>query len=870
MRNLIQSMCRYIVFLGVIALPSVVIAAPKTPTGASPGSLTGPGQSLASNSVTLKWNTIPTTTYYNVGVRDIISNQLVVSATSTSASYTANLQSGRQYRWNVAACNASGCSAYTNLLYFQTPAPPTPTYSVTVTKVGSGTITGSGINCGATCTTSASSRSNIVLNAVAGTGYTFSGWSGIPGCSTSVACNFSLNGSKAVTATFVQQQVVEYPLTVSTTGSGVVTGSGISCGTKCSGSFKSGTVVVLTAAPTTGFTFAGWGGNAGCSGTQACSVSITAAKSVTATFTAVVPSYNLMISKNGNGSVTGSGINCGTGCTSSIKSGTVVTLQAAPGSDSVFSGWTGAAGCNNTPSCTFTMSESKSIAANFTLKQVNYTLSVSKTGNGTVSGTGINCGSSCSSTQQKGTSISLKAVASPGSIFLQWSGDCTGSSDTCTLSLQSNKSAQALFAPIIDSARLRMSTTTKHVGVHMWLYNKSEEEIRSSIRALKAGMFSDSNAATFKARDGKTAQFSVQLEVSLKSYVHDTSDVFWRKLTQAVNVLYSEGVVTHLLISAHDLPEQEFINLDHLPDPRDKWLLRDWTSKKWMNSTVFVPYMPCRSRSIAGELCTYDEIFENFHKTVIERLVQEKIADRLAVIYVLNEFDYQGRADLDATPKFSPWTDVRCGTQPNKEICRAEAIAYTTRRAIEIATKAAAQKVPVGIKLPWFTPQGKMSAFNPVIVGGTVADQFSYLLREVLEPNKAVLGYDCYSPWPTWFNEMYCKSDYERIKAVLPERRLQDSLQNGRFVLTEYAAYCKGSPNSFIEGLRTTSSEMESFVNNFPLASGFNLFAFNATGVADGCYALANPANLVIYPGALRSGSTIPGLGKQFDAVLGR
>jgi len=133
-----------------------------------------------------------------------------------------------------------------------------------------------------------------------------------------------------------------------------------------------------------------------------------------------------------------------------------------------------------------------------------------------------------------------------------------------------------------------------------------------------------------------------------------------------------------------------------------------------------------------------------------------------------------------------------------------------------------------------------------------------------------VLGYDCYSPWPTWFNEMYCKSDYERIKAVLPERRLQDSLQNGRFVLTEYAAYCKGSPNSFIEGLRTTSSEMESFVNNFPLASGFNLFAFNATGDADGCYALANPANLVIYPAALRSGSTVPGLGKQFDAVLGR
>ena len=594
MRNLIQSMCRYILFLGVIALPSVVIAAPKTPTGASPGSLTGPGQSLASNSVTLKWNTIPTTTYYNVGVRDITSNQLVVSATSTSASYTANLQSGRQYRWNVAACNASGCSAYTNLLYFQTPIPPTATYSVTVTKVGTGTITGSGINCGSTCTTSANSGSSIVLNAVAGTGYTFSGWSGIPDCATSVACNFSLNGSKAITAKFVQQQVVEYPLTVSTTGSGVVTGSGINCGTKCSGSFKSGTVVVLTATPNAGFAFAGWSGNAGCSGAQACSVNLSTAKTVTATFTAKVPVYQLTVSKSGNGSVNGSGINCGAVCSTSIKSGTAVTLLAEPTSDSVFAGWTGITGCSDKPSCTVVMTGSKSIVANFTQKIINYSVSVTKTGNGTVSGTGINCGSSCSSTQPKGTSITLKAVASPGTIFLQWSGDCSGSSDTCTLSLQGNKSTQAVFAPIIDNSRVRMSTTTRHVGVHMWLYNKSEEQIRTSIRALKAGMFSDANAPTFKARDGKIAQFSVQLEVSLNSYAKDKSELFWKKLTQAVNILYSEGIVTHLMISSHKLPDQIDVTSNHLTDPKDQWLIRDWTARQWMNHTDFVPYMPCK------------------------------------------------------------------------------------------------------------------------------------------------------------------------------------------------------------------------------------------------------------------------------------
>lgn len=78
-----------------------------------------------------------------------------------------------------------------------------------------------------------------------------------------------------------------YALTVakSGTGSGTVTGSGISCGSTCSASYTSGTSVTLTAAASTGSTFAGWGG--ACSGTAStCTVAMTAAKSVTASFSA--------------------------------------------------------------------------------------------------------------------------------------------------------------------------------------------------------------------------------------------------------------------------------------------------------------------------------------------------------------------------------------------------------------------------------------------------------------------------------------------------------------------------------------------------------------------------------------------------------
>ena len=69
------------------------------------------------------------------------------------------------------------------------------------------------------------------------------------------------------------------------TGVGTVgsTPSGINCGSSCSANFASGVAVTLTATPTTGSTFTGWGG--ACSGTSPfCTLTMDAAKSVTASF----------------------------------------------------------------------------------------------------------------------------------------------------------------------------------------------------------------------------------------------------------------------------------------------------------------------------------------------------------------------------------------------------------------------------------------------------------------------------------------------------------------------------------------------------------------------------------------------------------
>src|SRR5580704_12956220 len=76
-----------------------------------------------------------------------------------------------------------------------------------------------------------------------------------------------------------------YTLTV-TSANGTVTSSPgtINCGSTCTNSFSSGTVVTLTAVASSGYTFSGWSG-AGCSGTGTCIVTMSSAQAVTASYT---------------------------------------------------------------------------------------------------------------------------------------------------------------------------------------------------------------------------------------------------------------------------------------------------------------------------------------------------------------------------------------------------------------------------------------------------------------------------------------------------------------------------------------------------------------------------------------------------------
>ena len=147
-----------------------------------------------------------------------------------------------------------------------------PPYTLTVTPAPGGKIQGAGINCGAggsACAVTMPASMTLGLQATASAGNTFTGWTG--DCAgTTASLWLSLAGPRACSAVFTPVAVT-YALTITPVpAGGTVTGNGLACGTGgavCEVTFGSATTASLTAAPDTGYVFAGWGG--ACSGTTA-------------------------------------------------------------------------------------------------------------------------------------------------------------------------------------------------------------------------------------------------------------------------------------------------------------------------------------------------------------------------------------------------------------------------------------------------------------------------------------------------------------------------------------------------------------------------------------------------------------------------
>jgi hypothetical protein len=247
---------------------------------------------------------------------------------------------------------------------------------LTVSVNGNGTVTGGGIACtngsSGGCSADQAAGQDVVLTATPGSGGSFISWSGCTS-SSGAACTVTMSGDKSVTANFSGGSTgpTTFPLSVSVTGSGTVTGSGLNCGaggSACSTTLSAGTSVTLTATPSSGQTFQTWGG--ACSGSsRTCSLTMSAARSVTATFSGGSSAeVALDVAVSGRGTVTGGGITCGNGkqvCSAKERQGSTVGLTATRAAGATFAGWGGACS-GKAPSCTVEMTAARRVTATFT------------------------------------------------------------------------------------------------------------------------------------------------------------------------------------------------------------------------------------------------------------------------------------------------------------------------------------------------------------------------------------------------------------------------------------------------------------------------------------------------------------------------
>jgi len=169
--------------------------------------------------------------------------------------------------------------------------------------------------------------------------------------------------------------------------------------------------------------------------------------------TVTLPQRQLTVGVSGSGAVysSPSGISCGSACSAYFNKYTTVTLTAEPASGQYFVGWSGA--CIGMGSCQLNMTENRSVTATFAvIPQTGFTLTVSKTGNGTISSlspkASLNCGIACQDSFPAGQWVTLFAQPDKGHTFMGWSGPAAGlcgRQTSCDVYMSTNQSISGSF-----------------------------------------------------------------------------------------------------------------------------------------------------------------------------------------------------------------------------------------------------------------------------------------------------------------------------------------------------------------------------------------------------------------------------------------
>ncbi|MFM8441850.1 MAG: InlB B-repeat-containing protein [Methylococcus sp.] len=158
--------------------------------------------------------------------------------------------------------------------------------------------------------------------------------------------------------------------------------------------------------------------------------------------------YNILIDPPPTGGTIHSepaGIDCGSQCSGSFKTGTAVTLTAQAAAGQRFAHWTGA--CANFSGDECTLTDKATASAQFEI--LKHTVTVHRSGDGNVTSTpaGLDCGPVCAFDFIHGEALGLVATPGTDQIFQGWNGDCSGTDPVCILTVNTPIDVSAAFAP---------------------------------------------------------------------------------------------------------------------------------------------------------------------------------------------------------------------------------------------------------------------------------------------------------------------------------------------------------------------------------------------------------------------------------------
>ncbi|MCC6994784.1 MAG: choice-of-anchor D domain-containing protein [Deltaproteobacteria bacterium] len=472
--------------LVISSTPGGTATAALSGAGLAPALLSASASSVALGTVDVGFLSLPFTwTITNVG--GVPTGVVATALTGNTADFTVGgncntaLAPNQSCQLTVTLSPASGGAKSLTVTVSGTPGGSVqlvasgtarPPQMLTVTRMGngmnSGTVTATGISCGADCSEGYRYGTVVTLTASVSTGTGFTGWSGA--CTGTGACVVTMNQAQSVVATFTLTKVnLSVSTSGTTTGSVTSAPAGISCGTDCAELYDYGTPVVLTARPATNYSFGGWSG--ACGGlTTTCSVNMTVARNVTAIFTLNTSALNVSLVGGGRVTSTPAGIDCGSDCGEAYTTGTVVQLSASASTGYSFGGWTVSAGtCTGTTTpCSVTMSVARSLTATFNPIPVVLMVGRGGKGSGTVAsspGT-INCGTTCSNTFNYGTPVTLTATPDVGNRISGWTGGgCAGTGTTCVVTPTAATTVRVDFEKLIFTLDVTRSGAAASKGL---------------------------------------------------------------------------------------------------------------------------------------------------------------------------------------------------------------------------------------------------------------------------------------------------------------------------------------------------------------------------------------------------------------------